>query len=203
MRAGAGISTDRDPLAGAAQAARAAADALRGKPADLAVVFAAGAHLAAPEATLQGVHQELVPETLIGCGAGGVLGGRRELESGTAVAVWAASLGDGTARPFHATVTEVPQGGLLEGMPEPTAESALILLCDPYTFPTDAVLDGLARDAPGVPVLGGLSSARTLGGTGALFLDDTVCEAGAVGVCLDGVEMLPCVSQGAAPSVAR
>ena len=199
MRAGAGISTDRDPLAGATEAARAAAVALGGEPADLAVVFAAGAHLAAPEATLQGVHQELAPEALIGCGAGGVLGGRRERESGTAVAVWAALLGDGTARPFHATVTEVPEGGLLEGMPEPTAESALILLCDPYSFPTDAVLDGLARDAPGVPVLGGLSSGRRPDSAGALFLDDTVSEAGAVGVCLDGVEMLPCVSQGAAP----
>jgi small ligand-binding sensory domain FIST len=199
VRVGAGISTDRDPLTGATEAAREAAVALGGEPADLAVVFAAGAHLAAPEATLEGVHAELAPEALVGCGAGGVLGGRRELESGTAVAVWASSLGEGTARPFHATVTEVAEGGLLEGLPEPTAESALIVLCDPYTFPTDAVLDGLARDAPGVPVLGGLSSGRTLGGGGALFLDDTVCEDGAVGVCLDGVEMLPCVSQGAAP----
>jgi small ligand-binding sensory domain FIST len=199
VRAGAGISTHPDPLVGAGEAARAAADGLEGEPADLAVVFAAGAHLAAPEATLQGVHDELAPGALIGCGAGGVLGDGRELESGTAVAVWAASLGDGSARPFHATVTEVPEGGLLEGLPEPGADSALIILSDPYSFPTDAVLAGLARDAPGVPVLGGLSSARTLGGTGALFLDEAVCEEGAVGVCLDGVEMIPCVSQGAAP----
>jgi small ligand-binding sensory domain FIST len=199
VRAGAGISTDVDPLVGAAEAARAAADALGGEPADLAVVFAAGAHLAAPEATLQGVHAELEPGALIGCGAGGVLGGGRELESGTAVSVWAASLGEGSAWPFHATVTEVPEGGLLEGLPEPSADAALIILSDPYSFPTDAVLAGLARDAPGVPVLGGLSSARTVGGTGALFLDRTVCEEGAVGVCLEGVEMLPCVSQGAAP----
>ena len=57
----------------------------------------------------------------------------------------------------------------------------------------------LARAAPGVPVLGGLSSARTFEGTGALFVDQTVCEQGAVGVSLAGVELLPCVSQGAAP----
>lgn len=199
MRAGAGISTASDPLAGAIEAARAAADALDGQPADLAVVFAAGAHLAAPETTLRGVHAALAPEALIGCGAGGVLGEGREHETGTAVAVWAASLGGGSARSFHATVTEVDDGGVLEGLPEPSVDAALILLSDPYTFPTDAVLEGLARDTPGVPVLGGVSSARTLGGTGALFLDQTVCEDGAVGVCLDGVEMLPCVSQGAAP----
>ena len=34
---------------------------------------------------------------------------------------------------------------------------------------------------------------------GALFADDRVLEEGAVGVCLNGVELLPCVSQGAAP----
>jgi small ligand-binding sensory domain FIST len=36
-------------------------------------------------------------------------------------------------------------------------------------------------------------------GDGALFLDEQVCDEGAVGVTLHGVEMLPCVSQGAAP----
>jgi small ligand-binding sensory domain FIST len=199
VRAGAGISSDGDPLLGAGEAARAAARGLADEPADLVVVFATGAHLAAPEATLQGVHAELAPGALIGCGAGGVLGEGRELESGTAVAVWAASLGEGSARPFHATVTQVDGGGLLEGLPEPEADSALILLSDPYSFPTDPVLAGLARDAPGIPVLGGLSSGRSLGGSGALFLDETVHEEGAVGVCLDGIEMLPCVSQGAAP----
>jgi small ligand-binding sensory domain FIST len=72
-------------------------------------------------------------------------------------------------------------------------------LSDPYSFPTDGVLDGLAREAPGVPVLGGLSSARTPGGDAALFAGDDIRACGAVGVCLNGVEMIPCVSQGAAP----
>jgi small ligand-binding sensory domain FIST len=48
-------------------------------------------------------------------------------------------------------------------------------------------------------VLGGLSSARTSDGAGALFVDQEVHANGAVGVSLSGVEMLPCVSQGAAP----
>ncbi len=148
---------------------------------------------------LEGIHEALSPQSLIGCGAGGVLGEGRELESGTAVAVWAASLSDGAAQSFHATVTEVPDGGVLEGLPEPGTDAALILLSDPYSFPTDAVLEGLARDAPGIPVLGGVASARTLAGEGALFLDQDVHDGGAVGLCLDGVEMLPCVSQGAAP----
>jgi small ligand-binding sensory domain FIST len=76
---------------------------------------------------------------------------------------------------------------------------SLIMFTDPYSFPTDAVLSALAIQAPAVPVLGGVSSARTTERAGALFLDDVLCEQGAVGICLDGIEMLPCVSQGAAP----
>ncbi len=199
MRVGAGISADLDSVAGAAEAARSAARALGGADADLAVVFASGAHLAEPEAMLAAVHAEIAPSALVGCGAGGVLGAGRELESGTAIAVWAAALEGGRARPFHATVTGEDDTGVLEGLPELGPGAALIVLSDPYSFPTDAVLDGIAREAPGVPVLGGLSSARSPLGGAALFADDAVQTGGAVGVCLNGVEMLPCVSQGASP----
>lgn len=130
-----------------------------------------------------------------------MLGGGRELESGTAVAVWAASFGSGSAEAFHASVAQEDgeDEAVLEGMPECGSDGALMMLCDPYSFPADAVLSGIASQAPGLPVLGGLSSARTIDGSGALFLDREVREEGAVGVSLQGVEMLPCVSQGAAP----
>jgi small ligand-binding sensory domain FIST len=182
-------------------AARSAAAGLEDVAPDVAVVFASGAHLAAPEATLEGVYAELSPVSLVGCGAGGVLGCGRELESGTGVAVWAAALDSGSVDIFHATVSEEDdeEPGVLEGMPDPGAQDTLVMLPDPYSFPTDAVLAGLARDAPGVPVLGGLSSGRTVQGTGALFFDQEVREEGAVGLCLRGVELLPCVSQGAVP----
>jgi small ligand-binding sensory domain FIST len=196
---GAGISTTLDPLAAASEAARTAAGALAADRVDLALVFASGAHLIAPEATLEGVQTTLAPEALIGCGAGGVLGDGRELESGTAVAVWAASLEGGTARAFHAHVDGDDQEGVLHGLPDCGPKSALMLLCDPYSFPADEVLVTLAEATPGMPVLGGLASARTVDGSGALFLGTEVCEQGAVGVSLDGVELLPCVSQGATP----
>jgi small ligand-binding sensory domain FIST len=199
VKIGAGISTEPHAPAGATEAARDAAWSLAGEKADLAVVFASGAHLAAPEELLAAVHAELAPEVLIGCGAGGVLGAGHEHESGTAVVVWAAVLQDGAARPFHATVRGEEGSGVLEGLPELGSDAALIMLSDPYSFPTDAVLDGISREAPGVPVLGGLSSARSPLGGAALFSGDRVCAGGAVGVCLNGVEMLPCVSQGAAP----
>jgi small ligand-binding sensory domain FIST len=200
IRIGTGISTEPDPLQAAEAAARSAAVDLDGAPADLAVVFASGSHLIAPEATLEGVHGVLVPEALVGCGAGGVLGRGRELESGTAVAVWAVSFGGaGEAIPFHAELSEDELQHTVAGLPELDGSSGLLMLSDPYSFPTDAVLAILSQDAPTVPVLGGLSSARTAVDEGALFFGEDVLERGAVGVNLQGVEMLPCVSQGAAP----
>src|SRR5918998_4592710 len=111
IRIGSGLSTEADARFGAAEAAAAARDALGGRPCDLAVVFAAGAHLAAPEATLEGIHEALAPGELVGCGGGGVIGGMREVEAGTAVSVWAAALDGGTATPFHAEVEPLGEGG--------------------------------------------------------------------------------------------
>ena len=84
-------------------------------------------------------------------------------------------------------------------MPDLAGADGAILLPDPVTFPTDAVLRFLTESAPMLPLLGGLASGRTLDDETALFLGDEVVSDGAVGVRFDGVEMLPCVSQGAAP----
>src|SRR5215203_6824323 len=137
VRIGSGLSTEPDARFGAAEAAASARDALGGRPCDLAVVFASGAHLAAPEATLEGVHEALEPGELIGCAAAGVIGELREVEEGTAVSVWAASLDDGVAAPFHAEVEPIDDGGgVLTGLPELAGADGAIVLADPFTFPT-------------------------------------------------------------------
>ncbi|MGZ8633528.1 MAG: FIST signal transduction protein [Solirubrobacteraceae bacterium] len=195
-----GLSTTPAARAGALEAASAAAHGLNGHHCDLVVMFASGAHLAAPESTLEAVHEMLAPEHLIGCGAGGVIGGAREVEGGTAVVVWAASLGDGEASPFHATVEEIEEGsGALAGLPDLEGATGAILLADPFSFPTDAVLRFLSESTPLLSLLGGVASAATAQGTPALFFGEELVDSGAVGVRLDGVEVLPCVSQGAAP----
>ena len=199
VRIACGLSTASDPRAGAAGAATKVAEQLAGRSIDLAVVFACGAHLAAPEATLEGVHDALQPDVLIGCGAGGVVGDGREIEGGTAVSVWAAAFENGIVSTFHAEVTEVEDGVAIAGVPDLQGAGGAILLPDPYSFPTDAVLAELAERSPGVAVLGGISSVRTLRGQAALFLGERVVPGGAVGVRFDGIELLPCVSQGATP----
>jgi small ligand-binding sensory domain FIST len=199
VRIGCGLSTGADPRVAAIEAGQQARAGLGGEPADAVAVFCSGGHLAAPEALLEGVHESLAPPVLVGCGAAGVLGDGREVERGTAVAVWAAALDGGSATGFHAELVEADDGGAVTGLPDLDGAAATILLPDPYTFPTAGLLERLPAAAPGVPVVGGLASARTPEDEGALFLGEEVREEGAVGLRLDGVEVLPCVSQGATP----
>ena len=199
VRIGTGLSTGMDVRSAAIEAGAAARSGLGGRSCDLAVVFASGAHLAAPEATLDAVHEALAPAEVIGCGAGGVIRDDQEVEDGTAIAIWAAHLDDGGAEAFHASVEELEEGaGALTGMPELGGADAVFLLADPATFPTDAVLRFLSDSAPMVPLLGGLVSGRTADGA-VLFCGGDVQSDGAVGVRLDGVEVIPLVSQGASP----
>ena len=196
VRIGTGLSTSPDARTGATEAAAAARERLDGAACDVCVVFASGLHLAAPEAALEAIDEVLAPSQLVGCGAQGVLGDGREVERGTGVAVWAASLGPGTATAFHAAVDEE---GAMAGVPDLDGARGAILLADPHTFPADAVLNAISPRWPDVPLIGGLASARLPDGSAALFLDGEVAARGAVGVRFDGVDIVPCVSQGAAP----
>jgi small ligand-binding sensory domain FIST len=199
VRIGTGISTHEDPRVGAIEAAQQAGAALDSGTADLVVLFASGAHMENPEATLEGVHESLRPGALVGCGAGGVLGCGAEHEEGMAVAVWAASLGGGRAQTFHAMASVHEDTVTVIGMEDLAGARGAILLPDPYTFPTDPLLQDLATRAPGVPVIGGLASARRPDERGVLFHGDEVVDGGTVGVRFDDVDVLPCVSQGATP----
>ena len=197
VRIGSGLSVAPDAREGAEDAAAQARLALDGAACDVAVVFASGAHLSAPEATLEAIHDTLAPGSLVGCAAQGVLGARREVEEGTAVSVWAASLGGGSATAFHApfdgdTVTP-------EDLPDLEGADGAILLADPFSFPADSVLHALSERSGGLPLVGGLASARFSDGSPGLMLGDDVADGGAVGLRFDGVDLVSCVSQGATP----
>jgi small ligand-binding sensory domain FIST len=100
--------------------------------------------------------------------------------------------------PFAASAELSDDRSEIEFSGELEPAGATILLPEPYTFATEAALTELAAVAPAMPVLGGVSSGRGDGG-GILFLGDTIVRDGAVGVRLDDVELIPCVSQGAGP----
>jgi len=169
-------------------------------PCDLCLLFAGAPHLGHGKWILSTVHEHLEPRHLIGCGAGGVVGAGREIEEGPAAVVWAASLPDAGISTHHFGVEQADAGGYaVLGIPE--AEKlgqTMILLADPYSFATEALLDRLHELRPGMPVLGGLSSASAVG-SASLFRDGEVLGGGAVACSVSGVPILPCVSQGATP----
>jgi small ligand-binding sensory domain FIST len=182
-----------------AEAAGRAQLGLGGAPADLVAVFAGSDNLVAVEDGLAAVEARLGSRALIGCGAQGVLGAGRELERG-GVVVWAASLGGGEAESFHLEAMAGDEDGIvIAGMPDLDGADAMLMLADPYTFPIEPLLAQLGQDFPGLPVIGGLASGRS-GHEGSVLLHDDAVEAGgAVGAVLRGVDVRPCVSQGARP----
>jgi small ligand-binding sensory domain FIST len=180
-----------------AEAAARAALGLGGAPCDVALVFAGQDNLGHAGVGLDAVHDRLRPAALAGCGAQGVVGTRREVETG-GVVVWAASLGAGSAEAFHLEVLPGGEGRLvIAGMPDVTDDEALVMFVDPYTFPAEALLAEIARSSPGVPVVGGLAAAESA--PAALFHERSVAPTGAVGVVLSDVAVNCTVSQGASP----
>jgi small ligand-binding sensory domain FIST len=207
VRTSVGASESFDTVEAAAEAADRARAGLE-PTCDLAVVFASGHHLAMAKWLLSEVHERLEPRAVIGCGAGGTVAGGHELEETPGIAVWAASLPGAELETMHLTAERDAQGFRLLGLPvsllepanadEAGGDESLIALCDPFSFPAEELLAAVDRSRPHVPVLGGLASASFAGGA-VLLRDGEVHSDGAVAVRLCGVQVLPCVSQGAGP----
>ena len=207
VRTSVGASESFDTVEAAAEAANRARAGLE-PTCDLAVVFASGHHLAMAKWLLSEVHDRLEPRALIGCGAGGTVAGGHELEETPGIAIWAASLPGAEIETMHLTAERDAQGFRLLGLPvsllepanadEAGGDESLIALCDPFSFPAEELLSAVDRYRPHVPVLGGLASASFAGGA-VLLRNGEVHSDGAVAVRLRGVQVLPCVSQGAGP----
>jgi small ligand-binding sensory domain FIST len=94
-------------------------------------------------------------------------------------------------------------GWALTGLPadaESDTARVLLLLADPFSIPSDGVLDRLRAKAPGVQVVGGMASTGRAPGGNRLVLDDAVYDDGAVGVLLDpAIVSGTVVSQGCRP----
>ena len=193
-----GISPSPGPEAFADAAAQAAGD-LAGS-CDLCVVFANKPHHGRLEPILSAIHRYLAPRHLIGCGAGGVVGRGREIESGPGVAVWAASLPGVEVSTHHLRTSSLGDGELrLSGIPDPERlGEVLLVLADPHSFRVEALLAYANATRPGVPLLGGLASA-TAPGSAALIRGGETLDGGAVACSISGGKVVPLVSQGAGP----
>ena len=206
VQASVGASESFDTVEAAAEAADTARAGLEGA-CDLAVVFASGQHLSMAKWLLSEVHERLEPRALLGCGAGGTVAGGHELEDTPGLVVWGASLPTAELETMYLTAEREADGFRLLGLPESLAvarddstapDESVIALCDPLSFPPEELLAQIERSRPHVPILGGLASASFAGGA-VLLQDGDVHTDGAVAIRMRGLEVLPCVSQGAGP----
>jgi small ligand-binding sensory domain FIST len=151
------------------------------------------------------VSRYLEPETFLGCSGGGVIGGGEEIERAPAVTLLAARLPEVRLTTFHVT-DPLPD---LDGPPDAWErlvgvraheEPQFVLLADPFSIRTEALLAGLDYAFPSSPKIGGLASGATSPGLNALFLDDRVFTEGALGLALSGnVVVDTVVAQGCRP----
>jgi small ligand-binding sensory domain FIST len=201
-RVGAGLSSHRDGRTAVRAALDSALAPLEGLTPDLVCLFIAPQFEAEQRAMLDLVVERVGGAAVLGCLAGGVIGGSVEIEDAPAVSVWAAALPGGVVRPFRLTFEREEEHAVIEGLDEiPAGESdpVLVLIADGYSFPADLLLDHLNEAAPGVPVVGGMASAGLEAGRNSLYLDDDIFRDGAVGVIVTGVGASAFVSQGCRP----
>ncbi len=176
-----------------------------GDAADLAVLFFT-AHHADDTDTLLTVKQRVGARCLIGCVAEAVIGNDREIERRPALSLWLARWsGAVQVEPFHLSFERTGEGHTLLGWPDALldatpADSALLVLGDPTSFPPDLLLQQVNDEHRGLRVLGGMASGFRGEGACRLLLQDRVHDAGAVGVLLQGPTGLrSIVSQGCRP----
>src|SRR2546427_8759894 len=134
LRVGAGLSTRRSGLAAVEEALGEALSPLRGAIPDLTFLFVAPQFQEELEELVESANASLGGGTLLGCVAGGVIGGATEGEDAPAVSAWAATLTGLTGPPFALTYTEGEEHGGLQGPEEgPTTapESVRGLVAEP------------------------------------------------------------------------
>jgi small ligand-binding sensory domain FIST len=199
MRIGAALSTDPDPATAGAEAAVAAGSRLDGADASLALLVASRHHAPSAALVLDAVRRAVGSERVIGCVAETVVGGDREVEEGPAVAVWLASLPE-PAETFHIEFVRTSEGGVFAGYRfQGPGSGPYLLIGDPFSFPTDHLLQHLNEQIPGTVLMGGMASGGMRPGETRLFLDDRVVDEGAVGARLPGVRIRTLVSPGCGP----
>jgi small ligand-binding sensory domain FIST len=179
---------------------------LQGAAADLVLVFMSPHHRAGWDKMAVDLTERFDSATVLGCSAGGVIGGGREVEAAPGLSLVAAHLPDVGIHGFAMDDSEVPAPNEAAaawterlGL-DPAQDPTFLLLPDPYTCEASKLLAGLDLAFPGQVKLGGLASGGKAPGTHRLLLDGTVRRSGLVGVALVGdLEVDTVVAQGCRP----
>ena len=177
---------------------------LGGNAPDLVVVFASAHHASGYDR----IPSELATRMgglVLGCSAGGVIGGGREIEERPGLSISAAALPGVRIHPFHLAMESLPAPTDVDAWRQlvgvaPESAPHFVILPEPFTFDAEALVRGLDASFPESRKVGGVASGARAPGGNALFLGSAVHRSGAVGVALTGdVEIDTVVAQGCRP----
>lgn len=203
-RCASALSTAAEPRRAIADVCSQALAGLDGAP-DLAVLFVSADRAAICDMIANNVCDRLGTDSVIGCTAESLVGVAREVEGVSGVSLWLARLPGADVLPMHLTLERTPEGGAILGWPDlleehwPTS-AAMLLLGEPFTFPSDYLLERMNEDHPGLPVVGGMASGSSQPGESRLILGRQALAHGAAAVLLSGaVRVQTVVSQGCRP----
>ena len=194
-----------------ATALRAAAGELQrqlgGNEPDLVVAFASPHHADAYEGLPAGIAAAFPGALLFGCSAAGVIGGGHEVEERPGLSLTAASLPGVKLRAL--AFGDTPGESATEAEPVDWRarvgvavedDPQFLLLTDPYTFDSDALVAGLDAAYPSGRKVGGLASGGRGPGQNALWSGERMQRVGAVGVAMSGdIALDTIVAQGCRP----
>ncbi len=179
---------------------------LGGVQPDLAIAFVSPHHAERYGRLWPLLAETIAPVRLIGCSAGGVIGGGEEIEGQAGLSITAAVLPDVAVRSFYLEAPAVP------GRDAPFAEwearlgiaaadaPQFVLLPDPLSCDAEGIIQALDRAFPSSTTIGGLASGGRTPGEQVLYHDATVHRAGLVGLALTGnIALDTIVAQGCRP----
>jgi small ligand-binding sensory domain FIST len=173
---------------------------------DLAVAFVSTAYGSAIERLPQLLRPHVGDALVIGCNAGGLIGGGSEEEEEPGVALLCGRLPEASLTCRHLEQSSLPPltaprerwWSLLDLPPE--ADASFMLLADPATLDAEACSRGLDRAYPGAAIVGGLTSGALEPGAARLVGGDEVHRTGAMLLALSGnVAIDPVLAQGCRP----
>jgi small ligand-binding sensory domain FIST len=178
-----------------------------GTPApDLAIAFVSAAYGTAVERLPQLLRPIVGDCMLLGCNAGGLIGGGSEEEEEPGIALLCGRLPDAAFVTAHLEQATLPPltasreswWRLLDLGPE--SEASFLLLADPATIDAEACARGIDRAFPGSTVIGGLTSGMLAAGTARLVTNGEVHRSGASLLALSGNVVIDAVlAQGCRP----
>lgn len=162
---------------------------------DLVLAFVSGYSIHELDALPRQIEKYLPHKHLLGCTAGGVIGGGEEVERRPALALTAAHLPG-------VRITDLQLRDASDTIP--TAELSenphFLLLPDPFSFQIDPLLHRLDESFPLACKIGGLASGGRNPGTNRLFVSGQSLDSGLVGLALSGnLEIETLVAQGCRP----